>query len=136
VGGPTFLNYIHHIFPRGPKKFYLVTGLIKTNNISFLGMLRRELCLWPLAKKLYYGWISTMTSSNKVHENWPPRNAPLIGRLTLRFLEICSCSTKRNFWFWPVKYKLFTSNYRTREAKGGNSLALKFFRPLAKMCWA
>ena len=32
-------------------------------------MLRRELYLWPFAKKLYYGWISTMTSSN---ENCPP----------------------------------------------------------------
>jgi len=31
---------------------------------SFSEMLRRELCLWPFAKKLYHGWISTMTSSN------------------------------------------------------------------------
>jgi len=48
-------------------------------------MLRRELYLWRFAKNLYHGWISTMTSSNKI--SWklpPPRNeelvAPLPGR--------------------------------------------------------
>ena len=65
VVGPKFLNYIQHIFSRGAKNFYLVTGLIKTNKISFLGMLRRELCFWPFEKMLYHGWISTMTSSNE-----------------------------------------------------------------------
>ena len=28
--------------------------------------------MWPFAKKLYHGWISTMTSSNEIHEKLPP----------------------------------------------------------------
>jgi len=70
---PIVLYYVQHIFPRGAKNFSLVTGLIKINKISFLGMLRRELCLWPFAKKLYHGWISTMTSSNERSWKLPPK---------------------------------------------------------------
>ena len=37
---------------------------------------------WPFAKKLYHGWISTMTSSNEI--SWklpPPRNEELVASL-------------------------------------------------------
>ena len=37
--------------------------------------------MWPFAKKLYHGWINTMTSSNEISWKLPPRNglvAPLI----------------------------------------------------------
>ena len=29
-------------------------------------------CMWPFAKKLYHGWISTMTSSNEISWKFPP----------------------------------------------------------------
>jgi len=28
--------------------------------------------MWPFAKKMYHGWISTMTSSNEISWNFPP----------------------------------------------------------------
>ena len=43
----------------------LVTGLVKNKKFPFSEMLRIELYLWPLAKKLYHGWINTLTSSNE-----------------------------------------------------------------------
>ena len=46
--------------------------LIKTEKLSFSEMLRRELYLWPFAKKLYHGWISTMTPSNEKSWKLPP----------------------------------------------------------------
>ena len=52
----------------------IVTDLIKTKKCSFSEMLRRELYLWPLAKKLDHIWINTMTSSNE--NSWklsPPK---------------------------------------------------------------
>ena len=50
-------------------------------------MLRKELNLWPFSQKLYYGWISTMTSSNesswKLHPpKWRARCAPVIDTLS------------------------------------------------------
>ena len=50
----------------------LFTGLIKTEKFSFSEMLRREFYLWPLAKKLYDGWINTMTLSNENSWKLPP----------------------------------------------------------------
>jgi len=78
----------------------LVTGLIKNKKFSFSEMLRRELYLWPLAKKLYHGWTNTMTSS-KVHENCPPRNeefvAPLVDTSTICCFHEIFCE------FMPIK---------------------------------
>jgi len=47
-----------------PYLHLLVTGLTKNKKFSFSEMLRRELYLWSLVKKLYHGWINTMTSLN------------------------------------------------------------------------
>ena len=59
-----------------------VTGLIKTKKCSFSEMLRRELYLWPLAKKLYHDWINTRWRHlMKIHENAPPRNEELVAPL-------------------------------------------------------
>jgi len=58
-----------------------VCVLIKTEKFSFSEMLRRE--LHPFAKKLYHGWITTMTSSNE--SLWklpPPRNQELVTPLS------------------------------------------------------
>jgi len=45
-------------------------------------------CLWPFAKKLYHGWITTMTSSNEISikiapPKWRPGCAPGPNILTL-----------------------------------------------------
>jgi len=95
-------------FQGGRKIFYLVTVLIKTNTISFLGMLRRAHCLWPFAKKLYRGWISTMTSSNE--SSWklpPPRNEELVAPLPSTVpSQICIASdypTPFMTWCVPVQ---------------------------------
>jgi len=44
-------------------------------------MLRRELYLWPFAKKLYHSWVSMMMSSNEIswklpHPQWRAGCAP------------------------------------------------------------
>ena len=46
--------------------------LIKSEKFSFSKMLRKELYLRTFAQKLYYGWMSTMTSSNESSWKFPP----------------------------------------------------------------
>ena len=58
---------------------------------------------WPFAKKLYHGWISTMTSSNEISLKLPPPQnvklvAPLLlihvpGKLSLHVFYVNSSTT-------------------------------------------
>jgi len=61
-----FTNF-YSIFANGPHRSVCI--LIKTEKFSVSEMLRKEFYLWPFAKMLYHGWISTMTSSKEFHEN-------------------------------------------------------------------
>ena len=51
-------------------------------------MLRRKLYLWPFAKKLYHGWISMVTSSNKISWKLSPRNEELVAPVIHTVLEV------------------------------------------------
>jgi len=60
----------------------------------------RYYCMWPFAKKLYHGWISTMTSSNEISWKFPPRNEELVAPLTTWFIIFpfsCFSGVRRKF---------------------------------------
>ena len=62
--------------------------------------------MWPFAKKLYYGWISTMTSSNEI--SWkllPPNNS------RLHLFPFSNCDINPNPTYLP-KHQMLSPNHQ------------------------
>jgi len=53
--------------------------------------------MWPFAKKLYHGWISTMTSSNEISWKFLPlRNEELVAPLLIPQSEVKQRTTRQS----------------------------------------